>query len=94
MNPIIAWFVHNRVAANLLMLLLVVGGLIAAPGIPQKLFPDIDLGLVSIVVEHPGAAPEEVEEGVCVPIEEAIASVVKPPIVRPVSPRRSPRPST
>ncbi len=85
MNRIIAWFVHNRVAANLLMLFLVVGGLIAAPGIPQKLFPDIDLGLVTIEVAHPGAAPEEVEEGVCIPIEEAIASVVGVDSIRTVA---------
>ena len=85
MNGIIAWFVHNRVAANLLMLFLVVGGLLAAPGIPQKLFPDIDLGLVTIEVEHPGAAPEEVEEGVCIPIEEAIASVVGVDTIRTVA---------
>jgi multidrug efflux pump subunit AcrB len=75
-NRVIAWFVRHGVAAHLLMAAMIVGGLIAAPGIPQKLMPDIDLGLVTIDVSYLGAAPEEVEQGVCIPIEEAIQSVV------------------
>jgi multidrug efflux pump subunit AcrB len=73
---IIAWFVHNRVAANLLMMAMVMGGLIAAPGIPQKYVPDVDFGIVTIDVPYRGAAPDEVEQGVCVPIEEAVESVI------------------
>ena len=75
MNGLIAWFVNRRVAANLLMVGLVVGGLVAAPSIPRKLMPDIDIGIIGITVAYPGAAPEEVEQGVCIPIEEAIESV-------------------
>jgi multidrug efflux pump subunit AcrB len=72
---IIAWFVSNPVSANLLMVAMVAGGLFAAPRLPQKTWPDIDLQIVAITVPYPGAAPEEVEQGVCVPIEEEIASV-------------------
>jgi multidrug efflux pump subunit AcrB len=74
-NGAIAWFVNRRVAANLLMVGLVVGGLVAAPSIPRKLMPDIDIGIIGITVPYPGAAPEEVEQGVCIPVEEAIESV-------------------
>ena len=72
MSRAIAWFARNSVAANLLMLLLLIGGLTALPRIRQQSFPDIDIDIINVVVEYPGAAPEEVEEGVCVRIEEEI----------------------
>jgi multidrug efflux pump subunit AcrB len=75
MKSAVAWFARNNVAANLLMLVFVVGGLVALPTIPQKTFPDIDIDMVSIAVEYLGAAPEEVEEGVCVRIEEQIDGI-------------------
>jgi len=71
----IAWFAHNHVAANLLMLLLVVGGLLTLPSLPQKDFPDIDIDRITVVVPYRGAAPEEVEAGVCVRIEEAVQGI-------------------
>ncbi len=75
MKRAIAWFAENVVAANLLMMLLVVGGLVALPSIEQKNFPDIDVDVIHIGVTYLGAAPEEVEEGVCVRIEEEIQGV-------------------
>jgi multidrug efflux pump subunit AcrB len=68
----IAWFARNPVAANLLMALMIVGGLLAAPTLRQEMFPDVDLDVVTIAVPYPGASPVEVEEGVCIPIEEAL----------------------
>ncbi len=75
MNRVVAWFAHNPVAANLLMLFVVVGGLATLPTIPQKPFPDIDIDIVNATVEYPGAAPEEVESGVCSRIEEEVDGV-------------------
>ncbi len=72
MRRIITWFVGNPVAANLLMMLLIMGGLISLSQLRQEEFPPIDLGLVSITVPYLGAAPEEVERGVCIRIEEAL----------------------
>ena len=72
MKRVIAWFVDNPVAANLLMAVLVVGGLLTLPTIRQEEFPSIDLEIVQISVAYLGAAPEEAEEAVCVRIEEAI----------------------
>ena len=72
MNGIIAWFVHNPVAANLLMMVLVVGGLVTLPGIRQEEFPSIDVGIVRVSVEYLGASPEESEDAVCVRIEEEL----------------------
>lgn len=72
MKAIIAWFVHNPVAANLLMLILIVGGLATLPNIYQEEFPNVDTNIVQVSVPYLGAAPAEVEESVCIRIEEAI----------------------
>ena len=75
MTRIIAWFASNHVAANLLMAVLVLGGLLAIPSILLKPFPDIDVDMIRVAVEYRGAAPEEAEEGVCIRIEEEIEGV-------------------
>ena len=68
----IAWFVNNPVAANLLMWVLIVGGSGALITLHQEEFPNIDAKMIQVMVPYLGAAPEEVEEGVCIRIEEAI----------------------
>ena len=75
MKRAIAWFAHNSVAANLLMFMIVAGGLAAIPSINQKTFPDITIEVISIAVPYLGASPEEVENGVCVRIEEEIHGI-------------------
>lgn len=72
MKTLIAWFVHNPVATNLLMMILVVGGLLALPQIHQEEFPTLDVEAVQVTVSYLGAAPTEVENSVCIRIEEAI----------------------
>jgi len=75
MKPIIAWFAANHVAANLLMGLIILAGLVTIPQMQRKSFPDIDIPVISITVPYLGAAPEEVEEGVCVRIEEELDGI-------------------
>ena len=75
MNGPIAWFARNHVAANLLLGIIVVAGLVSLPRMPQKSFPDTDVGAITIGVEYLGAAPEEVEEGVCIRIEEELEGI-------------------
>ena len=72
MNRAIEWFVHNPVAANLLMLVMVVGGLLVLSGIRQEEFPAIEPDAARITVEYRGASPGEVEESICLRVEEAI----------------------
>ncbi len=72
---IIAWFAHNPVAANLLMIVIMTIGLASAFSIQRSLFPTIDLRYVFITMAYPGAAPEEVEKGIVLKIEEAINDV-------------------
>ncbi len=75
MNGAIAWFARNHVAANLLMVFIVLAGITTLPTIPQKSFPDVDIDVITVTVEYLGAAPEEVESGVCTRIEEEVESV-------------------
>ena len=71
-NTILSWFVTNHRAANLLMLLFIVCGLLAVTDITQEVFPDYDLDIISITVPYPGASPEEVEKGIILAIEEKL----------------------
>ncbi len=68
----IAWMARNPVAANLVMVLLVLGGLMMLPGIKQEVFPEFDLDLVAIQIAYPGASPAEVEQAVILAAEEAV----------------------
>ncbi len=68
----IAWMARNHVAANLLMVFLIAGGILIGSGVKQEVFPEVQLDRVSIVVPYPGASPEEVEKGIILPIEEAV----------------------
>jgi len=72
---IIDWFARNSVAANLLMVVLLVAGLASALTIKKQAFPEIQLEQVSIRVAYLGAAPQEVETGVIDKIEESLRGV-------------------
>ena len=72
---IIAWFASNHVAANLLMYLIIVAGLLSAATIRKQTQPDFELNNIQVQVLYLGAAPQEVEEGVVIKVEEAIQDV-------------------
>lgn len=71
----IAWMAANPVAANLLMAVLVVLGMVKAYEVKQEIFPEFDLPIVLIAVTYPGASPSEVEQGVILAAEEAVREV-------------------
>jgi multidrug efflux pump subunit AcrB len=73
----IAFFARNGVAANLLLVAIVLAGVhaLAARKIPLEVFPTFESRNIAITVAYRGATPEEVEETVVIRIEEAIADV-------------------
>ncbi len=71
----IVWMARNSVAANVLMLFLLIAGLIAAGNLTQEVLPDISLNRIQAIVPYPGASPGEVEESVVRKIEEQIRLV-------------------
>ena len=72
MRTAINWFAHNPVAANLAMIILLLGGIVGVLTTNQEEFPSIDIGMVQIHVPYLGAAPVEAEKAVCVRVEESI----------------------
>ncbi|MBE9546030.1 MAG: efflux RND transporter permease subunit, partial [Proteobacteria bacterium] len=75
MKGAIAWFAENRVAANLLMMFLILAGVITCTTIKLEIFPETSLDRISITTEYPGASPAEVEEAVIRRIEERLSGL-------------------
>lgn len=75
MHRIIEWFVDNPVAANLLMAIFIAGGAVALLTMHKEEFPNVETGVVLVQVPYLGAAPTEVEQAVCIRIEEAIEGI-------------------
>lgn len=76
MSRLLAWFARNTVAANLLMLMILLAGFVAiAFGVRREMFPLVSLDMVTVRVPYPGATPVEVEEGILLRVEEAIADL-------------------
>ena len=71
----IAFMARNSVAANVLMLFLVLAGLAAARNLVQEVLPELSLDQVQVLVLYPGATPAEIEESVVRRIEERIRGV-------------------
>lgn len=75
MKGVIGWFVRNSVAANLMLLVVAVSGAIVLTDLKQEIFPELSLDVIGVTVEYRGAAPEEVEEAVCLRVEEALQGI-------------------
>ena len=75
MKGIIAWFAENHVAANLLLIFLLLAGAFTAMTMKLEVFPETSLDRISITMEYPGASPAEVEEALIRRIEENIAGL-------------------
>ncbi len=71
----IAYMARNPIAANLLMIILLGGGIWTMFNIQKEVFPQYQLDVVEVSVTYPGAAPAEVEQGILRPVEEAIRGV-------------------
>ncbi len=71
----IAYMAKNSIAANLLMILLIGGGIWTMYNIQKEVFPQFQLDYVNVNVVYPGAAPAEVEQGILLPVEEAIRGI-------------------
>lgn len=74
-TDVIGWFIRNHVAANLLMIFLVGGGILAAATMRTELFPSVDPRMILIRTPYPGATAYEVEDGITRRIEEAVLGI-------------------
>ena len=69
---LIAYFAANPVAANLLMLLFIVGGVASGIQLAVQNFPEIDLRSISVTVRSPGSSSHEVEQDINRRVEESV----------------------
>ena len=75
MRAIANWSIKNNVTVNLIMVFIVVAGLLTVMRMRREMFPQFALDMINVSVEYPGSSPEEVEEGICVKIEEQIKGI-------------------
>lgn len=73
---VIGWMASNPVAANLLLLLALITGLIAMDGIRKEVFPTFPSETFTVTVPYPGSSPEEVEQGILLRVEETLRDIV------------------
>lgn len=71
----ISWMAGHSVAANLAMLVCIVGGLLFLSHIKQEVFPEFEIDAVNVSVTYPEASPEEVESGIILAIEDAVSGL-------------------
>ncbi len=75
MNGLIAWWAKNPIAANLLMIAIIIAGFFGYARIEREVFPSADFNGATISVAWPGASPQEIEEQIILRVEEAISGV-------------------
>ncbi len=68
----VSWMARNPVAANLVMIILLAGGLVIGLQTTQEIFPEYTVDMISVSVPYPGASPEEVEQGIILSIEDEV----------------------
>jgi multidrug efflux pump subunit AcrB len=74
-NDIVGIFAQHKVAANLLMIIMLLSGVWALWQLNTQFFPNFEVEIVTVRVAWPGAAPEDVERSITVPLEQALRSV-------------------
>lgn len=72
----IAWMAQNPVAANLLLVIVVIAGLFAIKTLDKEVFPTFPTETFTVTVPYPGSSPEEVERGIVLRVEEAVRDIV------------------
>ncbi len=75
MKSIIRWATRNEPAMNTLLVTTLIVGVASMLLMRREMFPEFELDIVLVSVPYPGASPEEVEEGICQKLEEAVRSV-------------------
>ena len=72
----IGWMASNPIAANLLLLIVLIAGVIAIGGIRKEVFPSFPTDTFTVTVPYPGSSAVEVEQGIVLKVEEELRSIV------------------
>ncbi|GAP75985.1 efflux RND transporter permease subunit [Pseudoalteromonas sp. MM17-2] len=74
---IIAYFANNPVAANLMMLFIIIMGIVSYMTIQRQMFPNVEVNYITVQANYPGASPQEIEESILIKIEESLKDVTE-----------------
>ncbi|MDX2499520.1 MAG: efflux RND transporter permease subunit, partial [Deltaproteobacteria bacterium] len=69
------WSIKNNVTVNLIMVFIILAGIFTVMNMRREMFPQFSLDMIAVTVVYPGSSPEEVEEGICLKVEERIESI-------------------
>ncbi len=75
MRALAKWSIKNNVTVNLIMIFIIMAGIFTVMKMRREMFPQFSLDMIVISIPYPGSSPEEVEEGICIKIEEEIQSI-------------------
>lgn len=75
MRRVVAFFIDNPIYSNTLIVFAALFGFIAATNLNKESFPETNPDVVTVNVAFPGASPLEVEEGILMPVEEAVDAI-------------------
>ena len=75
MSGMVSWFARNAVAANLLMVVAFMGGILGFNQMEREMFPVVPVAGASVTMSWNGASPQDVEEQIITRIEEAVADI-------------------
>ncbi|MAX53327.1 MAG: acriflavine resistance protein B [Methylophaga sp.] len=75
-SSIIAWFTANPVAANLLMILVIMLGVLESGQLRKEAFPSMDPRSLTISVSYDSGSAKQSEEGLAIKIEEQLEDVI------------------
>ena len=76
MRKVISYFIKYDVAVNVIILAFVVFGIVGASRMTSSFFPLVDSQIINININYPGAAPQEIEEGIVLKIEDNLKGLV------------------
>ncbi|MBQ4834466.1 efflux RND transporter permease subunit [Pseudoalteromonas sp. MMG010] len=76
-SGLIAYFARNSVAANLMMMFIIVMGIISYLTIQRQMFPNIEVNYITVEANYPGASPQEIEESILIKIEESLKDITE-----------------
>jgi multidrug efflux pump subunit AcrB len=75
MHKLGKWSIKNNVTVNLIMVFIILAGIFTVMNMRREMFPQFSLDMIAVTVIYPGSSPEEVEEGICIKVEERIESI-------------------
>lgn len=75
MKGLISWWARNGVAANLLMIAIILLGILGFVKLEREFFPTLNVNGMSVSVAWLGASPRDVEEQLLTRIEDSVSGI-------------------